>query len=237
MAQLEDILQTLERQDTFAAIDQVVREPDVLPAARLFVQVMRQLYWQKKNLAASIAIGQAGAHFALAHAARLDATDAPLATQLRGIAKGLTYDIASFTWPGWDEAGIKITASELATGMDAARANLRLARELDKGDLPLSRAYWMLAGHQLCTPDYAAAEESYALSARHAAAAGAKSEELLASGFGRMTDLFLSPGNMISQQQLDGIQRELRKLENGPEFVQQILTALRVFSARVPAKP
>ena len=233
MAQLETVLQTLERQDAYAAIDLIAREGDAVAVAKSFLEVMRHLYWQKKNLPLCIVFAQAGVDFGLAQAARLDATDAATALQLRSIAKGLLYDIASFTWPGWDEPGILITPTDMSIGYEAAKGNLRLARELNKGDLPMSRAYWMLAGHQLCGRDYAGAEESYSLAAKHAAAAGAKAEELLASGFGRLTDLFISPGSVITQQQLDIIQQDLRKLQNGPEFINQMLTALRVFSARV----
>ncbi|HSU66164.1 MAG TPA: hypothetical protein VLJ39_04815 [Tepidisphaeraceae bacterium] len=234
MAQLETVLQTLERQDAFAAIDLIVRDADPIAAAKSFLEVMRHLYWQKKNLALSVMLAQAGADFGLSEAVRADASDAAVALQLRSIAKGLLYDIASFTWPGWDEPGILITPTDMAIGYEAAKGNLRLARDLNKGDLPLSRAHWMLAGHQLCGRDYAGAEQSYALAAKHAALAGAKSEELLAAGFGRLTDLFISPGSVITQQQLDLIQQDLRRLENGPEFIGQMLTAMRVFSARVP---
>jgi hypothetical protein len=239
MTQLETALETFQQHDALAAIDQIARQDDGVAAAKTFVEVMRHFYWKEKQLTASIVFAQAGAHYALFQAARIEPTEPAMASQLRGIAKGLMYDIASFTWPGWDEPGIAITATELLIGLGAAKANLRLARELNKGDLPLSRAYWMLAGHHLCGRDYHAAEDHYELAARHAATAGAKSEELLAAGFVRLAGLFISPGNAILQAQLDGIQRDLMQLENGPDFVQQMRTALRVFSgfAGPPAPP
>lgn len=229
MSDLDEILHLCGTVDRFAAIERIGSGSDVLAAAKRFGEVMRHFYWKQKDLPAAIAFGHAGAHFGLFHAALLDASDAALATQLRGITKGLTYDLASFTWPGWDEPGIPITPADLAVGLDAARANLRFAHELNKGDLPLSRGYWMLAGQQICAKDLASARDSYALAARHAAAAGAKAEERLALGFARLVDL-LSSGQSGSDPELAAIEEQLRPLENGPDFVQQIETARRVFS-------
>ncbi|HEY2587795.1 MAG TPA: hypothetical protein VGI81_18765 [Tepidisphaeraceae bacterium] len=228
MSDLDEILNLGRERDRFAAIERIASESDALGAAKRFVEVMRHFYWTEKNLPAAVAFGQAGAHFGLFHAARIDESDAALATQLRGVAKGLMYDLASFTWPGWDEPGIPIMPADLAVGLDAAKANLRLARELNKGDLPLSRAHWMLAGHQLCAKDFAAARASYEQAGRHAAAAGSKADELLAAGFGRLVEL-LQSDDTGDDSELRRIQEQLRGLENGPDFVQQIETARRVF--------
>lgn len=230
MTPAEEAINLLQEQDAFAAIDYLGRQSDRVAAAKSFVDVMRHLYWKEKKLTASVLFALAGTQFAMVQASLVQETDAAMALQLRSVAKGLLYDIASFTWPGWDEPGIAITSTDLLIGFDAAKANLRMAKELNKGDLPLSRAYWMLAGHHLCGRDYKAAEDAYELAARHAAMAGAKAEELLAAGFVRLAGLFISPGNPILQTQLDAIQRDLMKMENGPDFVQQMRSALRVFS-------
>jgi hypothetical protein len=229
MSELNDILSLCATKDRVAGIEQIARKPEVLNPAKTFLEVMRHYYWKLKDLPAAIAFGQAGAHFALFSAIRADATDHALAHQLRSTAKGLYYDLASFTWPGWDEPGITISAGDMAIGLDAARANLRLAHELNKGDLPLSRAFWMLAGHELCTNDFDAARQSYHNASRHAAASGSKPDELLAAGFVRLTELF---EDKITgpDAELDSILEHLKSLENGPDFVQQIMTARRVFS-------
>jgi hypothetical protein len=228
MIELDEIPQICRTQDRFAAIERIGSGSDALANAKRFVEVMRHFYWKEKDLPAAVAFGQAGAHFGLFHAARIQESDAALATQLRGVAKGLMYDLASFTWPGWDEPGIPITPADLAVGLDAARANVRLASELNKGDLPLSRAHWMLAGHQISAKDFAAARVSYKQAGRHAAAAGSKADELLCAGFARLVDL-LQSGDADDDAELQRIQEQLRGLENGPDFVQQIETARRVF--------
>ena len=229
MSELSDILSLCATKDRLAGIEHVARQPAAMNPARTFLEVMRHYYWKLKDLPAAIAFGQAGVHFALFDAIQSDATDPALAHQLRSAAKGLCYDLASFTWPGWDEPGITISAGDLAIGLDAARSNLRLAHELNKGDLPLSRAFWMLAGQEMCTGDYDAARQSYHNAARHAHAAGSRPDQLLCEGFVRLTDL-LDAKSTGPDAELDSILEQLKPLENGPDFVKQILTARAVFN-------
>lgn len=229
MSELNEILSLCATHDRVAGIEFIARRPEVTNPAKTFLDVMRHYYWKLKDLPAAIEFGQAGAHFALFSAIRAEASDHDLAHQLRSAAKSLYYDLASFTWPGWDEPGIKISAGDLAIGLDAARANLRLAHELKKGDLPLSRAFWMLAGHEMCTRDYDAARQSYHNAARHAHAAGSKPDELLAAGFVRLTEL-LEEDIAGEDAELKAILTRLEPLQDGSMFVQQITTARRVFS-------
>lgn len=228
MSELNDILSLCATKDRIAGIEHIARQPAEVNPARTFLEVMRHYYWKLKDLPAAIDFGQAGVHFALFNAIQSDATDPALAHQLRSTAKGLCYDLASFTWPGWDEPGITISGGDLAIGLDAGRANLRLAHELKKGDLALSRAFWMLAGHEICTGDLDAARQSYHNAARHAHAAGSRPDQLLCDGFVRLVEL-LDSKNTGDDPELNSILTQLKPLENGPDFVNQILTARRVF--------
>lgn len=233
MSELNEILSLCATHDRVAGIELIARKPEVSNPARTFLDLMRHYYWKLKDLPAAIEFGQAGAHFALFSAIRSDASDHDLAYHLRSTAKGLYYDLASFTWPGWDEPGIKISAGDLAIGLNAARANLRLAHELKKGDLALSRAFWILAGQEMCTHDYDAARQSYHNAARHAHAAGSKPDELLSAGFVRLAEL-LENQMAGDDPELGTILVQLEPLKDGPEFVQQITKARRVFSKMVP---
>lgn len=38
-------------------------------------------------------------------------------------AKGVIYNLALYTWPGWKEPGIAIGPGEIAQGLDAAKAS------------------------------------------------------------------------------------------------------------------
>jgi hypothetical protein len=235
MSTIEEITNWLRGVDSFAAIDFLSRQPDALAAAKSFADAAAHFYWKEKDLPASIMLGRAGAQYALAAAERLATSDPALASELRGKAKAMTYNLASFTWPGWDEPGITITAADLAVGLDAAKANLRLGRELSRGPLPLSRAHWMLAAHWIAAAEYERAREQFRLAARDAATAGAEADRLLCQGFealtGRLalTDAPDPAADAALRSRLDDVLTRLGPLENGEMFVRQIETAGRVF--------
>ena len=221
---METILRLLTEVDSAAVIDDLMTRPDPVAACKAIHQAMRETYWKRKDLAATVTLGRIGIQFALAAGGQHGEA-------LRGAAKAMCYDLASFTWPGWDEKGIAITASDLAVGLDAGRANLRLARELNKGNLPLSRACWMLAGQYLARRDYALAREHFGRGAACAVAAGSKADELLGLGFAALTDLVSSSGDSEAQRRVEEIKGQLKSEKDGEMFIKQIETAGMVFGA------
>ena len=78
---------------------------------------------------------------------------------------------------------MSISAGDMTAGLDAARANLRLADELNKDDLPRSRAYWMLGAQLLAHRRFGGSLAAFGEAARYAGTAGAPGEELLSAGF------------------------------------------------------
>ena len=246
MATLEEITNWLRTADSYAAIEALSRQPDPRETAKSFADAAAHFYWKGKDLAASVALGRAGAQYALSSAERLAASDPALAAELRGQAKAMTFNLASFTWPGWDEPGIPITPADMSVGLDAAKANLRLARELKRGPLPLSRAHWMLAGHWLAVAQYGPAREQFQSAGREASAAASEPDRLLAEGFELLTAHLSADGGAAGTggaagsasdetlARLNDVLTRLRPLEQGGMFVQQIETARRVFPLRPP---
>lgn len=225
----ETALEILHNQDSFAAIDYVTKQGDALAVVEMLDALMRDLYWKAKNLTASIAMGRAGVQHALAAAGRLSSENPEMSLHLRGKAKALCYNLASFTWSGWAEPGIRVTASDEALGLDAARANLRLGRELSRGDLPLSRAHWMLGAHQLAARDHPSAIESFRLAVSHAETAGALPEAFLGAAFLHLVEYLANPLDASARAKLDAARGELLSEKDGESFVKQIDTALRIF--------
>lgn len=221
-------------QDSFAAITWLAAQPDPVVVAMTFSQLMRDLYWQEKNLPLALAFGRAGAQFALAAAAAIEASDPAKAVELRSAAKAMIYNLASFTWPGWNEPGLVTTSADVALGLDAAKTNLRLAIELQKGDLPLSRAHWMLAAQQLASGEHTAAIESFQTAARFALAANTPAEGELASGFAAIVNIVAFASEPARQeaakQELQSIRDRLKSLPDGEAFCGQFDGALQVFT-------
>lgn len=215
-------------QDLFMAIDYLNQQDGPLAVINTYSQLVRRLYWEEKNLPAVIIIALAGIQYGLM--ASTAASHPDTAAKIKSVAKGLAYDLASFTWPGWNEPGIVIGLSDLAIGLEAAKANLRFANELDKGDLPLSRAYWMLGGHHLAGGNLSDAAACFNKTEDYAAAANVEAERLLAQGFSLITAMLESPGNTAIQDQLEQVKDHLARLEHGEDFIGQIDTAWSVFS-------
>src|ERR1700721_2000959 len=127
---MNEILQLLHEGDSFAAIEEIQKEGFPLEIAARYQALVSNLYWKAHDLQAFIAIGRAGILYCLGQS--LVSKSADEIEKLRSIAKGLAFDVGSFTWPGWEEPGINPTAADLAVGMDCAWLNLRLAIELKK---------------------------------------------------------------------------------------------------------
>lgn len=227
---LDDVMKCLAENDSFAAIEFLNRPRETLTIARAYANVVNHLYWKAKNLPAVIAMARAGIQYGLSMA--LLEPDPQQAAELRSVAKGMAYDLASFTWPGWNEEGIRIGPSELAVGLDAARTNLRLAQQLNKGDLPLARAYWMLGAQLWAAGDCDEAQRNFNESVKHAASAGSEAEALLAKGYAAAVAILHSHESEIVRNQLKRIKLQLADMEAGSFMVGQIDTAMKVFAAQ-----
>lgn len=228
-AMKESAIRRYREQDSFAAIAALAAEPDKLAATKAFHEVMHHFYWKEKELVPAVAFGRAGVQHGLSAATAVEAVDAALAYELRSTAKGMAYDLASFTWTGWNEKGISITDSDLKIGLDAAKTNLRLAVELKKGDLPLCRAHWMLGAQQLALHDDKNAIESFEKSAQFAKAAQAEGEELLARGDVAIVRLRQSHGKEGAAD-LEKVKSQLKGVKDGEFFIEQLNTAAQVFA-------
>ncbi|HET6249674.1 MAG TPA: hypothetical protein VFE47_18440 [Tepidisphaeraceae bacterium] len=223
------ILQLLREQDSFAAIEFAIANADALTSVIALDELMRDLYWKQKDLPNSVVLGRAAAQHGLVSASAVASTDAPLAVQLRGKAKAICYNIASFTWRGWGEEGIVITPPDERIGRDAARANLRLAVELNKGDLALSRAHWMIGAHQLSQADYSTALASFRKAVDFARLASERGDEALSTAYCHLTEFRLALTEASRDQLLESI-RMLTEFNDG-EFLGQFTAAVNIFGS------
>lgn len=226
----DHILQLLREKGSAAAVEFAFASADALAATTALDELMRDLYWKQKDLAAAVAIGHAAAQHALSSAKAFVSSDQDVAAQLRSKAKTIFYNLASFTWRGWGEEGIVVTPADEAIGREAALANLRLAVELDKGDLPLSRARWMLGAQQLSARSYDDAAASFQKAAEHAHAAGEQGETLLAIAFERLARFLNHPDDRALFDSIAPVLAELAKVKDGEFFAQQVRKAMEIYA-------
>jgi hypothetical protein len=107
-------------------------------------QVRRTLYWEKKDLASYVAVTTHLLDTALTNSKGT----AEAAQFFAARALGLSYDIASFTWTGWNEPDIAVTPALQAAGLEAARLNFELAQQ-DKVPESLRKGAHFILGAQL----------------------------------------------------------------------------------------
>lgn len=217
---IDKILKRYHEADIFAAIESLNQQSDTLAVLDTYNDLMLHLYNEEKNVPVMIVVACAGIQYGLVRAA----AEALQAAEIKGRVKGLTYNLGTNTWPGWDDPGITITASERVIGLQAAHANLRLAQELERGDLPMSRAYWLLGAQLLAAQQFDAARQLFVDAARLAVAAGEDAEHLMNKGYAALVDV-IQGGDETA---LEAIKADLTKLEDGTFFAGQIDTARRV---------
>jgi hypothetical protein len=230
---LPQVIDLLAGSDHYAAIELLNRQPSAM-AAQAYEKLQSHLYWKQKNLPAMVMLSQAGIQHCLAESTRT--TDAGAARDLRGIAKRLAFNLASFTWPGWDEPGISITRSDLAAGLQAARLNVRLADELDRPPKARANALWTLGAQQLAACDYPSAIGTF----NHAATRLTPPEDStmirMLDGYSLMARLLAEPADASVRTLFDTAVEALAgdASDDGKEFARQLPVALALFEKSTP---
>lgn len=225
----ERALELYRSQDSFAAILYICRQQDPKMTLNVLADMMRHQYWQEKDLVGSLAFARAGIQFGLQTALAYDISEPELAYELRSAAKGFAYNFASFAWRGWNEPGVLITAADHAAGFDAARVNLRLAIELERGDLPTSRAYWMVAAYHLADGNHELAIANFEQGVLYARRSGAGVDELLNHGYILVVNMLITPEDDSLQKDYEKLKTAFREIEHGEDFILQLDTAHAVF--------
>jgi hypothetical protein len=221
-------LQLIKKKGPPAAIQQLNRMDDVLRALITYDEIIRDLYWNDKDLPAAIALAQAAIEHGLAQA---ELTDNPeLAFELRAKVKAISYNLASFTWPGWDEPGIDINPEQIAIGLEAAQTNLDMAVELNRDALPRAYAHWVLGVQHIAAGDLPGAKTNFNQCATLAEKAGEHSAVLLANGFAALADMLATSKNAQAKRQFTAIKTQFQEIEHGQDYIQQLNTAWKVFS-------
>ena len=120
----------IEANDGYAAIEMIQEKGTYAEVAQRYEFLVRDLYWQEKALHAVVPIANAGILYCLTKAGELSDKDEEGASKMVNFAKIMSFNLSSFTWPGWDEKGIVVTEHALVAGLEAAKLNVRLVEKL-----------------------------------------------------------------------------------------------------------
>jgi hypothetical protein len=222
-----ELLAAVGETDTLALAERVSSLPDARRAANIFSDLVVALY-DRRDLPRMIVVGRSGIDFCVLRGRSVAGQDALAANELLGAAKTIAYNIAANTWPGWDDAGTALDATGLAIGLDAARINLRLARELARPSGKMSQAHWLLGAQLLAAHDLESAKRSFSDAAAAAEAGKAADERELANGCLAMAAMLQGGPRDEFQKAVDAFRA--RGDDDGKFYAQQLETALKVFS-------
>jgi hypothetical protein len=225
---VEKVQHLLRTVDSLAVAELLEAEGESRAIGQHYYRVMNDLYWKRHDLPAVVTVARLGIHYCIGRAQGVPEAQA---AELRGLGKTMAYDLASFTWPGWDEDGIRPTPADEALGLDAARLNLRLAIQLKRGAEPMMNAHWMLGAQQLGAGQFAEAIHSFEHSAEFARQEKNRGAELMAQGYAILAQL-LEGKSPTAQQELRANAEALPKEKDGEFFRDQIAAAQKVFTAR-----
>lgn len=193
-----------------------------LEISRAFHAVAKGIYWKDKNLGHARAMLEEGIAYALAEAA---------SDELKSAAKAMSFDLASFCWPGWDEPGIEISDEDIAAGIEAADRNLALAIELKKGDGPMANAYFIVGAYQLTGRHFTDALISFTHFRSHAVSGKDVPSTRLADGYIALTQWL--NGDPDGEESFVAITDRLNSScnENEVYFAQQLKSAAKICRA------
>ena len=221
--------EAISEKESYAAIE-ILNRLKPQAAANVYEKAQLRLYWKKKDVSAMIALSRAGIQHALTTGQRV--TDPKEVYAFRSSAKALAYNLASFTWPGWNEKDIILTQSDLAIGLDAARLNLRLAEELNRPKKAMANAQWAVGAHQLAARALQAAEVAFNRGKAYAADSGERVLVKMLQGYEFLTEALKNPNSEQAQSRFEISISKLKDddSEEGPGYAAQLSTAFMVFS-------
>ncbi len=230
---LQRVKSLLSGSDSFEAARFVNGLGEPLDVAKCYAGLVGDLYSKERSVADMITMGRVGLQYCLTKADEL-ADEAPeTAGALKGVAKVISFNLAANAWPGWGAEGFAVSRHDSVAGLDAAKLNLRMVKELNEGPVPLSVSHWAIGAQHMALSDYDKALEAFASSKEMAAEGDNEGGEWLALGYIGITNI-LAGSKDKGEQQLDEAIAGLQKLDTDDAkfFIDQLKTALKVFSAQ-----
>jgi hypothetical protein len=178
-------------------------------------------YWKAKDLDAAIALLQDGIRRGLA------SSD----IEVLGKVKAMSFNLASFTWPGWDDPGIAISPEHLKIGQAAAELNHRLALQLNRPQDKVAVAHWMIGAHALPAGQLERALQHFA---HYRDLAGDDTNRHVADGYIAIAHLLAGRDENASFDQAVAALRAVNS-EDSNFYADQLLTVRRVMLSSHPA--
>lgn len=146
--------------------------------------------------------------------------------------KRLTFNAAADCWPGWSVDGPRVDERNLRLALQLSQRSARLVEALGLGGVQQGTAIWLSGAFQLALGAMAEAAAAFSAAREHYTAAGAPGLALLTEGYLAIVHR-LAP--LAAPDRVDDFERVCSKIaaggfEDGPEWIEQLRTALKVFT-------
>jgi tetratricopeptide (TPR) repeat protein len=222
----------VKENDSYGAIEMIQGKGDYKEIAQRYEYLVRDLFWQEKSVEAIVPVARAGIQYCLTKASELAEKDSAASQKMVDYAKIISYNLSSFTWPGWDEKDVVITDEALVAGLEAAMLNLRLVERLGGKPGQMSNSYWAIGAQYLAMKEYARAKEAFESAASYAQKAGGKDAELMNKGYIAMTDILVGAEKEKAQAEFDKTVKALQDIgtDDSKFFADQLVSVLKFFS-------
>ena len=222
---LEQISELLEKDDSYSIIKKISNNATPIETAERFSNLIRYLYFNKKDVSRMVLSGRIGIQYALAEADE----NKEDSEKLLSLAKEMAYNLSVNAWPGWGDEGITINSTDLAAGMDCAKLNYRLAIQLEKDDEKVGNALWLIGALQMAATQFEKSSDTF-----HKAAS--KFKQAKKNEFYWMAKSYVALAEILSgNQKGDQLEKEafeeLEKIgtDDAKYFIQQDKTARKIF--------
>ena len=151
-------------------------------------------------------------------------SDPETANKIRKSARGVAYNIAAFTWPGWEDTG-PISAEAQELGFSAARVGLEYSKAAED---VTSNILWINGAHALAARDFKLAIETF--EAAHKISE-TEIDKLMQTGWIALCRLLESPDNQ-SEAAFETAFNNLQSNDHeyAEFFASQLTTAREIFT-------
>jgi len=222
----------VDEKDSYGAIEMIQDKGGLEEIAQRYEFLVRDLFWQEKALHAVMPIARAGIQYCLTKANELSEKDSAAAHKMLDYAKIISYNLSSFTWPGWDEKDVLITDEAIVAGLEAAMLNVRLVERLGANPGQLSNSYWAIGAQYLAMKEYAEAKAAFESAANYAQKAGGKDAELMNNGYMAMAKILEGTDKEKAQADFNKTVKALQDIgtDDSKFFADQLVSVLKFFS-------
>jgi hypothetical protein len=146
--------------------------------------------------------------------------------------KRFTFNAAADCWPGWSVTGPAVDAGTLLAGLQLAQRSAALVESLALGGTQEGTAIWLSGAFELALQRLTDASSSFAHARQCYITATAPGLVLLMDGYLAIVQRLASNSSQADAENFEQVCARLAAggFEDGPAWVEQLRTALKVFT-------